>query len=81
MIQSAPPIAHECASATCRSCGGVGLEPVLDLGMMPLSDRLSTLDEQSEPRYPLQVAFCPNCSLVQILETVSPEVLFCEDYP
>jgi SAM-dependent methyltransferase len=27
------------------------------------------------------VAFCPNCSLVQILETVPPEVLFCDDYP
>jgi SAM-dependent methyltransferase len=31
--------------------------------------------------YPLEVAFCPNCSLVQILETVDPEELFCSDYP
>ena len=50
---------------------------------MPLSDGFLT-DEQlndPEPRYPLQVAFCPKCSLVQILETVPPEVLFCDDYP
>ena len=26
------------------------------------------------------VAFCPDCGLLQILETVDPEVLFCEDY-
>jgi SAM-dependent methyltransferase len=70
-------------SATCRSCGHAGLEPVLDLGRTPLADRLvsaARLDEP-EPVFPLQVAFCPQCSLLQILETVPPEVLFCEDYP
>ena len=29
----------------------------------------------------LEVCFCPDCTLVQINETVRPEVLFCEDYP
>ena len=69
--------------ATCRSCSHKGLKPVLDLGMMPLADGLLTrqqLDEE-EPTYPLQVAFCPECALVQITETVPPEVLFCQDYP
>ena len=27
------------------------------------------------------MAFCPDCSLVQIFETVPPDVLFCRDYP
>jgi SAM-dependent methyltransferase len=36
---------------------------------------------QEEPTFPLNVAFCPHCSLVQLLETVPPEVLFCQDYP
>ena len=27
------------------------------------------------------MAFCHNCSLVQILETVPPETLFCQEYP
>jgi hypothetical protein len=31
--------------------------------------------------FPLNVAFCPHCSLVQLLETVAPEELFCQDYP
>lgn len=68
---------------TCRSCGHAGLEPVLDLGRTPLADRLLTATQLTEPEpvYPLQVAFCPQCSLLQILETVPPEVLFCEDYP
>lgn len=72
------------ATATiCRSCGHAGLDPVLDLGRTPLADRLVTAAQlgEPEPRYPLQVAFCPQCSLLQILETVPPEVLFCEDYP
>jgi SAM-dependent methyltransferase len=50
---------------------------------MPLSDGLLTPDQLVglEKKYPLEVAFCSQCSLVQILETVPPEKLFCEDYP
>ena len=31
--------------------------------------------------FPLEVVFCPQCTLVQIRETVAPEVLFAADYP
>jgi len=70
-------------TTACRSCGHAGLEPVLDLGRTPLADRLVTAVQLAgpEPVYPLQVAFCPQCSLLLILETVPPEMLFCEDYP
>jgi SAM-dependent methyltransferase len=55
----------------------------LSLGDMPLSDGLlepcQLVDD--EPRYPLDVAFCSGCALVQILETVPPEQLFGVDYP
>ncbi len=37
--------------------------------------------EQPEPTFPLEAAFCHNCGLVQILETVPPEELFCNNYP
>jgi SAM-dependent methyltransferase len=37
--------------------------------------------ESPELTAPLDLAFCPNCSLVQITETVPPEILFCQDYP
>jgi SAM-dependent methyltransferase len=68
---------------TCRSCGHADMEPVLDLGVTALADRMlheAQLTEH-EPTFPLEVVFCPNCSLMQILETVDPEVLFDEDYP
>lgn len=73
----------KCSGATCRSCGLSGLKAVLDLGLMPLSDGLLTEKQLAEPEgvYPLETAYCPHCSLVQILETVPPEKLFCEDYP
>ena len=69
--------------AACRSCGGGDLECFLDLGTMPLADRLLTDAQlrEPEPVYPLQVAFCPDCTLMQILETVSPDVLFRDAYP
>ena len=67
----------------CRSCRGTDLSVFLSLGDLPLSDGLIAADdlERKEPRYPLDVAFCPDCTLVQILETVPPEQLFGADYP
>ena len=69
-------------SHTCRSCQQTGLIAFLDLGKKPPSDRILTeaMLKDPEPLYPLEVAFCPNCSLVQILETVPPEDLFLDSY-
>jgi SAM-dependent methyltransferase len=68
-------------SEACRSCRAAGLETVLSLGEMPLANSLLREAELAapEPRYPLDLAFCPACSLVQITETVPPEALF-RDY-
>jgi SAM-dependent methyltransferase len=66
----------------CRSCGQHGLRPFLSLGKTPLADALltsATLAEP-EPRFPLDVAFCPQCTLVQILEEVPPQQLFVDNY-
>ncbi|QFT77354.1 class I SAM-dependent methyltransferase [Erythrobacter sp. THAF29] len=67
----------------CRSCGGGSLKPFLDLGSTPLADRLLTPEmlQEEELTFPLVVAFCEDCSLVQILETVSPNILFADAYP
>ena len=68
-------------SFRCRSCGGGRFAPVIDLGTTPLANALlepGRLDA-AEPRFPLNVVFCEDCSLVQITETVPPEVLF-SDY-
>ncbi|MEQ9619029.1 MAG: class I SAM-dependent methyltransferase [Deltaproteobacteria bacterium] len=67
----------------CRSCGHKELDLVISFGETPLADRLLTGDQLEDPelKVPLDLVFCPHCSLVQITETVSPEILFCQDYP
>src|SRR6266478_9272283 len=67
-------------SPICRSCGATELRPVLDLGRTPLANAL-LIDEQlteAESVYPLELVFCPACTLVQITETLPPEQLFRE---
>ena len=68
---------------TCRICNSPEIQSVLSLGTTPLADALRREEQlpQAEPMFPLNVAFCPRCSLVQFRETVPPEVLFCQDYP
>lgn len=68
---------------TCRSCGQTGLQPILSLGQTPLADKLLTEEQLGQPElaFPLDLAFCPNCTLVQLAEAVPPEILYVEDYP
>jgi len=67
----------------CRSCHSPLLHVVLDLGSHPGSNALlsSAIEISEEPRYPLQLAFCEECSLLQLTETVPPEVLYQHDFP
>jgi hypothetical protein len=66
----------------CRSCGTPLPKPFLDLGNSPLSNRY--LSEKNihvmEPYYPLEIYFCPHCSLVQLDEFEAPEQIFSSDY-
>lgn len=67
---------------TCRSCMSRRIVSFLDLGVTPLADRLLAGEAgESEPVFPLNVVFCEDCALVQITETVAPEVLFADAYP
>ena len=64
---------------SCRSCGGE-LEIVLDLGLTPLANSLLDAEQldRPEPRFPLRLAFCKDCALAQLVESVPPEALFSE---
>ncbi|UJS17832.1 MAG: class I SAM-dependent methyltransferase [Candidatus Jettenia sp.] len=68
---------------TCRSCGHIDLQSILSLGQTPMADALLTEEqlEQEELTASLDLVFCPNCTLVQITKSISPEILFCKDYP
>jgi SAM-dependent methyltransferase len=67
----------------CRSCGKKDLQLIIDFGRTPLADRLVTHEQLrgAEITAPLTLVFCPSCSLVQITESVSPEILFGPEYP
>jgi SAM-dependent methyltransferase len=64
----------------CLGCGFPGLELILSLGDMPLANALLTRAQlgEPEPRYPLELALCPSCALVQITEQIDSELLFGE---
>jgi SAM-dependent methyltransferase len=69
------------AIEACRSCGKKDFFDFLSLGDHPLANALLTKDRLSAPEttYSLNVIVCTKCSLVQVTETVSPELLF-RDY-
>ena len=64
--------------SACRLCGASPLHLVLSYGATPLANALRTPDQlrDQEPRFPLTLAVCSACSLLQILETVPPQQLF-----
>jgi SAM-dependent methyltransferase len=66
-------------TVACGSCGSA-IETVLSLGDQPLANALLTAKtlDAPEPRFPLALAVCPKCGLVQITEAVAPERMFRE---
>lgn len=67
------------SAVRCLGCGREGPTPFLDLGSMPLANcYLDPRDVDNERAYPLAVAYCYDCRLVQITEPVPPEQLFSE---
>jgi len=66
----------------CRVCGNESLHTFLDLGSTPLADALVRPADlgRPEPRFPLELAFCPESALVQITENVPEDQLFVDNY-
>jgi SAM-dependent methyltransferase len=50
----------------------------LSLGPTPLANSFlkQASEFENEPSFPLDVYFCPGCSLVQLLDVIDPQVLF-----
>ena len=65
---------------TCSACGAHDLEQFLDLGESPIADAYTATADEVSPTYPLQVAVCGKCRLVQLLEVVDHDVLFGTGY-
>src|SRR4051794_39389626 len=64
----------------CRSCGPQPGLLLLDLGLQPLANNLLRPEDISkpEPKFPLRLAVCSSCWLLQILDWVPPVQLFSE---
>ena len=76
---SAEGVAHH-RRERCRACESGRLRRVLELGPQPLANAFLRRPEDAahELRYPLDLYFCEECSLVQLADVIDPEVLFSE---
>lgn len=65
----------------CRFCFSENTEIVIDLGHVPLAGGFikkgtAREDLKNEKFYPLQIAFCKKCKLLQVNTSVNPDTLF-----
>lgn len=65
---------------SCSACGHTELDQFLDLGDSPIADAYTATQDEGSPTFPLQVAVCAKCKLVQLLEVVPADVLFGTGY-
>ena len=61
----------------CRVCDSASLDLCVDLGMQPWCNHFLASDQVGrEPFYPLRLAYCRDCSTVQLDHTVAKEIMF-----
>lgn len=64
----------------CNSCQGAHFTETLSLGDVPIAHRFHReKPTEKEFRHPLTVHTCNDCGLIQILDPISPEILY-KDY-
>ncbi len=61
----------------CRVCDARVVKSILDLGVQPWGNHFLKKDERGhEPRYPLHLMYCQECTTAQLNHTVAKEVMF-----
>jgi novobiocin biosynthesis protein NovU/D-mycarose 3-C-methyltransferase len=62
----------------CRTCGSKNLKLILDLGQTALANDFLNPEEVAnyQVSLPLRVELCPDCSLMQLADTVDPQILY-----
>ena len=67
---------------TCRLCDQSTVRPFLDLGSMPIANAFLSSEQLSQPEYTFNLAtgFCESCFMVQLIDTVDPNMLFHDNY-
>ena len=66
----------------CQVCSS-SFEPILFLGDLPPVNTMLKVGSprKEQPRFPLELVYCKNCSLAQINYSPDPSILFPKDYP
>ena len=64
------------AVTRCRVCRSILSTTFFDLGEQPFANALLKSPEDPDPRYPLALVFCNECSLVQLSHRAAEEELF-----
>lgn len=64
---------------SCRLCGSHSTEVLIQLGAHPIAHHFGSEPDVFEPTYPLDLAICRDCMLLQISEPIAPDVLY-KDY-
>lgn len=80
ILPTRPPTKVHTTATACRACGSPGLVDLHAFGAMPLANALrpALATAEEELRVPMTLTLCPACSLLQLRETVAPEVLFAD---
>jgi hypothetical protein len=60
----------------CRLCRSLNLNTLLDLGVQHLGGQFPGSNDPDPPAFPLVLVRCSECGLVQLSETVPPELMF-----
>ena len=67
-------------SKQCRFCDSHRVKLIIDFGDVALAGSFLKPEEfPDEKKYPLQIYFCEDCYLLQIINRIAPEILF-KDY-
>lgn len=72
------PIENVKRVRACRICRSLQLETFFDMGNLPLPNAFLREEDRrhANPKFPLAVCFCHDCSLVQLQDIVNPDIMF-----
>ena len=61
----------------CRLCNSKNLKKVFDLGVSPLANSYSKVENSKKlKKYPLKLNFCNNCGHLQLTHSIKPSKMF-----
>lgn len=66
--------------STCRLCNSYALDFVFSFPLSPLADRYAVEPNSVPPKFPQDIYVCRDCGHVQIINVISPNELFDENY-